>query len=94
MIHLCFNITNPLTDRFNNLYCRSGKLPVKHKFWEIQILKSDNIVSFDLQITTRQDHAGIKFWLGLFGYSINFNLYDSRHWDYKTKNWKVYENRT
>lgn len=81
MINLKASLINPWWNRFETVYSRAGTTPLKHKFWEAQIIKSDDIVSFDLRITTRCDHAGIDLWLGLFGYSVNLNIYDNRHWN-------------
>jgi len=90
MINLRFSITNPWWDRFENIKCWAGGTPFKHKFWEVQIMKSDDIVAFDLRTTTQTDHAGIDLWVGLLGYSINAQLYDNRHWNFKENRWMVY----
>jgi len=81
MINFKFTVTNPYTDRFECLYINSGKIPIKNKFWEIQIMKTDDIVSIDLQITHRTDHPGLSLDLALFGYSITLQIYDNRHWN-------------
>ena len=91
MINLKFTIENPWWNRFANIKSWSGKTPFENKYWEAQVMESDDIVAFDLRITTRTDHAGADLWLGLLGYAVNFKFYDNRHWDYKTKNWNVYE---
>jgi len=90
MINLKFELTNPWTDRFESIQCWVGVTPFKHKFWEVQIMKTDDIVSFDLRVTTRRDHAGAELWLGLLGYSINFNVYDNRHWNHSEGRWMIY----
>ena len=90
MINVKFTIENPWWNRFANIWCHSGKTPFKHTFWEIQLMKSDDIVAFDLRITTRTDHAGAELWLGLLGYAVNLHFYDNRHWDNETKDWVVY----
>jgi hypothetical protein len=91
MINLKFLITNPWWSRFENVYANAGKTPLKNKCWEFQIIKSDDIISFDLRITHRTDHAGIDLWVGLLGYSMNINLYDNRHWDHETNTWVKYD---
>ncbi len=90
MINLRLSLTNPWWNRFETVYFRANNTPFKHKFYELQVMKSDDIVSFDLRITTRCDHAGIDLWLGLFGYSINLNFYDNRHWNSKEGRWMFY----
>lgn len=90
MINFRLSLTNPFTDRFENLYCTAGGTPFKNKFWEVQLMKSDDIVAVDLRITTRCDHAGIDLWLGLFGYAVNFNFYDNRHWNHAEGRYYIY----
>ena len=90
MINLKFSVTNPWWDRFDSLYTASGSTLFKNKFWEIQTMKSDDILTFDLRVTARQDHAGVDLWLGLFGYAVNLQFYDNRHWDNELKDWQVY----
>lgn len=89
MINLRLSLTNPWWDRFETVKWWSGKTSFEHKFWECQIMRSDDIVAFDLRITARRDHAGIDLWLGLLGYAVNFNLYDDRHWNPESNQWEV-----
>jgi hypothetical protein len=86
MINVNFKIDNPFTDRFANLFNRHGMLG-KYKAWELEILKINCIVNLSLEFTTRRDHAGLRFELGLLGYELGFVFFDIRHWDYNTKNW-------
>ncbi len=88
MINLRFSLENPWWNRFDSIYCTHGKTPFKHKFWEVQVMKSDDIVAFDLRITTRTDHAGVDLWLGLLGYAVNLQIYDNRHWNAEKKDWE------
>ncbi len=90
MINLRFSLENPWWDRFANIWWHSGKTPFENKFWEVQVMKSDDIVAFDLRITTRTDHAGAELWLGLLGYAVNFHFYDHRHWNSDTGKWQVH----
>lgn len=92
MFNLRFTLEAPWLDRFENIRVWAGSTPVKHKFWELQVMKSDDIVAVDIRLTTRQDHAGLDIWLGFAGYAVNFKVYDSRHWDYDNKSWEVYGN--
>lgn len=80
MIDIKFCIENPWWNRFESIICWNGKIGLPNKYWELQILKSDDIIAFDLRISHRYDHAGIDLWLGLFGFAINFKVYDNRHW--------------
>jgi len=83
MINFSFNLTNPWSDRFNNVWSRSYATPFKNKFIELEVYKDTSIVSFMFRLSTRQSHAGLDIDVGLLGYSFNFNFYDSRHWDYE-----------
>ena len=81
MINFNFNIRVPGMNRFRNIRCWAGSLPVPFKFWELQIYFSADIIDISIGITARQSHSGIRFCLGLAGVNVDFNLYDSRHWD-------------
>ena len=83
MISLNFNLRNPWSNEFKNLWCKSYVTPFKHKFIELEFLKDSTFVSFMFNWTIRQSHAGLGIVLGLFGYNVHFNFYDCRHWDYE-----------
>jgi len=91
MINIRYSLENPWWNRFANIKSWAGKTPFKNKFWEVQVMRSDDIVAFDLRITTRTDHAGVDLWLGLLGYAVNLQFYDNRHWNTETNDWNVYE---
>ena len=92
MINLNFSIVNPWAkEKFKNLWHTHGSI-TKNKHWELEVLKHNyDILKISIAITARQDHAGLHLDLALFGYSICFNIYDSRHWDYKNKCWEIYD---
>ena len=81
MISVNFNIRNPWSNEFKNLWCRAYNTPFKHKFIELEITKDVTLISFQFNWTIRQSHAGLDLEAGLFGYCFHFNFYDSRHWD-------------
>jgi hypothetical protein len=93
MINLKFAIEYPFTRiSFNHIFCRSWNTFLKHKHFELEVYQDcDNLLHFHFNWTTRCDHAGVKLELGLFGYELIFNLYDSRHWNCKTNTWEVYD---
>lgn len=83
-IHLPF-------DHFKNLGCISGRLS-KHTAWELEhTYYSGSLLDIDTSLGIREDHAGFDFTLGLFGYGVNFRIYDTRHWNYETNKWEVYD---
>ena len=90
MFRLRFELANPWSDRFDPGYCWSKKL-TKNKAWELQAYRSNTIVEAYLEFTHRQDHAGLRIEFGLFTFSITFNIYDTRHWNYADKRWEVYD---
>lgn len=87
MITFDFNIRNPWSHRFQNLWSRHGTLPVPHKHWELEILREPVMVQLMLNVTHGQDHAGLELALGLLGYQIHFMIYDHRHWDHEKNQW-------
>lgn len=91
MIYFNFNIRNPnWWKRFKNIKCWMGSTPIKHKFWEVQVIENDNLLRVEFEVTTRQDHAGIRLELGLLGYEIHFTIYDNRHWNAEEGRWMFY----
>jgi hypothetical protein len=94
MIHISVGLSNPWGNTFDNLWNRSGKL-TKNKSWELELLKVRRLIGIELGYTIRQSHAGLNIELALVGYSISFQIYDTRHWDYTANIWEVYaDNQT
>ena len=93
MISFNFNIRNPWSDRFFNVWCRAFNTPFKNKFIELEIYKDSSILSVNCNWTIRQSHAGLDIELGLFGYCFHFNFYDSRHWNYYGRCYETYEDK-
>jgi hypothetical protein len=94
MIHVSFGLSNPWGTPFDNLWNQFGRL-TKNKSWELELLKGRQIIGFEFSYTMRQSHAGLSIELALLGYSISFQIYDTRHWDYTANTWEVYaDNRT
>lgn len=91
MISFNCNIRNPWSDTFKNLWCRSYNTPFKNKFIELEIYKDFTLISFMFNWTIRQSHAGLDLELGLLGYCVHFNFYDSRHWNVKEDRYYIYD---
>ena len=85
MISFNFNIRNPWSNKFKNLWNRAYKTPFENKFIELEVTKDFTLISFMFNWTIRQSHAGLDLEAGLFGYCFHFNFYDNRHWDYETR---------
>lgn len=91
MIYFNINIRNPRWwDRFKHIKLWMGEAPIKHKYWEVQVIKNDNLLRLEFEVTTQQDHAGCKLELGLLGYEIHFTFYDNRHWNHEEHRWMIY----
>jgi hypothetical protein len=85
-------LTNPF-DRwefFKPLGCISGKL-IKHKAWELEhSYMSTMLVDFDLLWSVHTDHAGFRLTVGILGYGVGFQIYDTRHWNYERNSYETY----
>jgi len=86
MINFHFKLDNPYSDRWDYLWSKH-KMIFKHQAWELSAYRTNTIVELYFHYRIRCDHAGVKFMFSLFGYSIEFNLYDTRHWDDETNKW-------
>lgn len=80
MINFNFNIRVPGSNRFHNIRTWHGSLPVAYKHWELQIYLSADIIDVGVAITAKQSHSGVRLCLGLLGFAMDFNVYDTRHW--------------
>jgi hypothetical protein len=83
MISFSFNLSNPLSRRWKNVWNHTYDTPFKNKFLELELIKDNSIVSCMFRLSTRTDHGGLYFDLGMLGYSCVFNFYDNRHWDHE-----------
>ena len=90
MINLNFNIYNPLSNRWSILWNKS-KFVSKHKAVEFNGYRTNHVINMDLQIKPAGDHGGVHIMLGVLGFDVELHFYDTRHWDYDTKTWKVYD---
>lgn len=90
MISFNFNLINPWSNRFKNLWNRVYTTPFKHKFIELEVMKDTTIVCFMFRLAGRTSHGGLSMDLGLLGYSFSFNFYDNRHWNYQLGRYFMY----
>lgn len=87
MINLNLAIENPWSDRWDILWSKNGPIS-KYKAWEFNGYHTNYIVVVDCKLNFRSDHAGGKVMLGLLGYTIEFNVYDIRHWNHDLGDWE------
>ena len=86
-MYISINKKSPSYD-FKEIYSKYGQLS-GHKFWEFEVYYY-SLSNFELEYLfawTKQDHGGISFSIGIFGYTCRFQIYDHRHWDFETNNW-------
>lgn len=93
MLHCSFHISNPLK-MFKNLSfskaigSRECKLSTNKNFLVEWMSSPSTLLAFDLHLVfSGHDHAGPSIMITLFCYSLNIEIYDSRHWDYATNSW-------
>ena len=95
MININFAIKNPWTkDRDMHDYVMIDR-PL-NKNWNLclQISRCGtyNILLFKLDTAWRgRDHAGPSITLEAFGYMLDFNIYNKKHWDYEEGTWEKYD---
>lgn len=90
MIYCIFNIRNPWRNKsqWASKYFKDGKTPFNHKYWEVQIAKSSDILlRFKFSLTSQQDHAGAVLEIGAVGWEFYFTFYDNRHWNIEESRW-------
>lgn len=90
MIDINFSLSL-LNSYIKSFYLISGKTPIRYKFWELHFYGSDELLAFHFKVSVNTDHAGLFLSFGILTFGVEFNLYDSRHWDYEGKDWISYE---
>ena len=73
-------LTNPWSKTWKTVWVKHCNTPFKHKYLEIEVSRTNDVLAVDLRFTARQDHAGIALAVGLLGLTAQFMVYDSRHW--------------
>lgn len=95
MINFSLSIRNPFAEKgfYEDLYSNNRPIEsIANKYWEFNVAKTDTLITLALAITSKEDHAGIYIVFGLAGYRAEFNIYDSRHWDYDNNTWEENNN--
>jgi hypothetical protein len=91
MISVNFNLRNPWSHEFKNLWNRAYNTPFANKYIELEIYKDSSLASFMFNWTMRQSHAGVDLDMGLLGYNAHIQFYDGRHWNSDTNNWEAHD---
>ena len=95
MINVNFNLYNPWSRRWDIMWNRflwtKHSTLITHKVCEFNGYRTNHVIDLEFDLTFRGDHAGARVMLGVFGYSVELHFYDTRHWDYETDTWEVYD---
>ena len=91
MIAFTIGITNPFaTETFKNLFCKAWQLS-KNKFLELEVTYyAKDVIGFDFRWSMKCDHAGLDIQVKFATLTFHANVYDNRHWNHTTNNWKIY----
>lgn len=89
MIYITFKLANPWSKRWDSMFGHGASIS-EHKAIEIQLMKTADIVFFQVEFKTKTDHAGLYLEVGFLGFNAAFQVYDTRHWDYENDNWMKY----
>jgi hypothetical protein len=87
MINLILEIVNPFSKKFSVLFTKHGRI-TKVKSWELNAYRTNIIFLVAIDFSIKRDHAGCKFRFGALGIETEFQIYDSRHWDYQLGKWE------
>ena len=93
ILYLRIELSNPFDrwDYFKNLGCKSFRLS-RFKAAELEhTYYSHMLLDAEVRWSIRRDHAGFEVVLGILGYGVHFHIYDTRHWNYDTNSWEVYD---
>jgi len=92
MITLNFGIAMPWRSAkvWDILWNKSGFIS-QNKAWEFNGYRTGHIINVDFHWTLQGDHAGARIMLGLLGYEVELEFYDTRHWNYDANTWECYK---
>jgi hypothetical protein len=80
MINFNLDISNPWSQRWGTMFCKSGLLG-NHKAWEFNGYLTHHVIDIKFSLSFTGDHPGMFVMLGLLGYSLELSIYDTRHGD-------------
>jgi hypothetical protein len=92
VINLNFGIAMPWRSAkgWDILWSKSGII-TRNKAWEFNGYRTGRLINLDFEWTLQGDHAGARIMLGLLGYEVELQFYDTRHWNYDTATWNCYQ---
>jgi hypothetical protein len=80
MINFSFRISNPFNNEFKIIWHKFAKFNDKFG-WESQLNKCNVLASFNFEIRTNCDHAGVHLSTGLLGFETSIDIYSFAHKD-------------
>lgn len=83
-----------LNEGFNFLYQIFNfeiKLLDDTHYFGIYFTLFGSLLSFDVSLTRKCDHAGFEFNFNLLWLLVHITIYDTRHWDYENEDWYKYD---
>lgn len=94
MLYFNFKITNPFRAEVSRSYFCIFKSLTKNKHIEVEsTYHSQTLFQFEVDVSfIGKDHAGVSLDLTIFHRNLRVVFYDSRHWNYDTQTWEIYEN--
>lgn len=89
MLYFSINITNPWSKiKFHDKLMKTGTFFNDNKQWEFNIYRYPVIMDFTIGFSMRESHAGCWLELALLSYSMEFRIYDKRHWNHTLGTWE------
>lgn len=64
--------------RWNILKCFNGKLSANWA-WEFNLYATHSWILLDTRLLTNGDHPGFFLMVGLLGYALDINIYNTQH---------------
>lgn len=72
------SLRNAWSKRFEPIWTKHGSL-FGTKQYELELLKTNDILDLHLRITFNEPHSGCYFSLGIIGINFGFTIHDTRH---------------
>ena len=88
MINFNFGISYPWSTRWQHVLFRDINTIFENKSIELEVIKTNEIISAGFRWSIRESHAGVSVNFALLGFRFGFTFYDHRHWDHDKNIWE------
>jgi hypothetical protein len=78
MIQFHFSLDLPFSDRWKTVCYKSG-IVKGHWVWEFNIYSTHQLIMIDTNLRVKSNHRGLQFLVGLLGYAVEFDFYNTTH---------------